>query len=204
MDRRVFLAGILLRAGFLVFGELQDVLVDVKYTDIDYYVYTDAAAKVVEGGSPYDRHTYRYSPIIAFMMIPNVVAFASWGKLVFIGFDLLAGVLLAALHPGSEKYWLLNPLVINMSTRGSSESLVASLLILTIYLLKKRSTVGAGVVFGLAVHLRIYPIIYALSIYLYTDKSSTTFFTKNRLKLAISGAATFLILVAVFYYLYGY
>jgi phosphatidylinositol glycan class M len=62
----------------------------------------------------------------------------------------------------------------------------------------------AGVVFGLAVHLRIYPIIYALSIYLYTDKHSSTFITKNRLKLAFSAALSFLGLIAGFYLLFGW
>jgi phosphatidylinositol glycan class M len=33
-------------------------------TDIDYKVYTDAA----HYDSPYQRHTYRYSPILAYMM----------------------------------------------------------------------------------------------------------------------------------------
>lgn len=36
-------------------------------TDIDYKVYTDAAFYE----SPYDRHTYRYSPILAYLMIFN-------------------------------------------------------------------------------------------------------------------------------------
>ena len=36
-------------------------------TDIDYKVYTDAS----QYDSPYDRHTYRYTPILAYLMSFN-------------------------------------------------------------------------------------------------------------------------------------
>ena len=63
----------------ILYGEWHDAHVVVKYTDVDYRVFTDAAAIVAEGGSPFDRATYRYSPILAYLLIPNVIC-PIWGR----------------------------------------------------------------------------------------------------------------------------
>ena len=50
-------------------------------------MYTDGARYVVEGGTPYDRHTYRYTPILAYMMIPNLY-YEAFGKILFSFIDM--------------------------------------------------------------------------------------------------------------------
>ena len=85
---------LLLRAVLLVYGLAQDALSPVKYTDIDYLVFTDAARFVSSGASPYDRETYRYTPLLAWLLVPTTW-FPSFGKLVFAGADLVAGWLVA-------------------------------------------------------------------------------------------------------------
>jgi len=72
-----------LRAGLIVFGEWQDAHMEVPYTDIDYTVFSDAARLMVEGKSPFERDTYRYSPLLALALVPNVVLHRCWGKVLF-------------------------------------------------------------------------------------------------------------------------
>ena len=67
--------------------------VNVKFTDIDYNVFSDAAKFMQAGESPYARATYRYTPILAWLLIPNQYL-ANWGKIVFSAGDILAGWLM--------------------------------------------------------------------------------------------------------------
>jgi len=165
-------AASIIRLTLLLFAEWQDRNMALKYTDIDYVVYTDAARFVVEGGSPYDRATYRYSPLLAYILIPNVTLHPLFGKVVFASFDLLAGAFIYAILKTYNKddetgymctsFWLLNPFVINMSTRGSFETLSCTIVLGTVLACLHRRLDTAALLFGLAVHLRIYPIMYIL------------------------------------------
>ncbi len=77
----------------------------------------------------------------------------------------------------------------------------------------------AGLLYGLSVHFKIYPIIYCIPFYFYIDCNKdailkgdktlfqlifTNFFTKNRLIFTLVSASTFLFLSGTFYYIYGY
>jgi GPI mannosyltransferase 1 subunit M len=64
--------------------------------------------------------------------------------------------LLVALH-------LLNPIVIGISTRGSSESVLTLLVLLTLFCALRGWWDWTAVLLGLSTHWKIYPVIYGLS-----------------------------------------
>ena len=53
--RQWLFAALVIRGIFLVYGSWQDRVAAVKYTDVDYSVFTDAAAEVWNGRSPQAR-----------------------------------------------------------------------------------------------------------------------------------------------------
>src|ERR1700712_428623 len=98
----VFTSAILLRVGLLFYSHFQDSHSPVKYTDIDYFVFTDAARFVSRNRSPYDRETYRYTPLLAWMLLPTTRWF-DFGKVLFALSDVLAGWLLMRVLRGYYK-----------------------------------------------------------------------------------------------------
>lgn len=81
--RSILVLSALLRAILIAYGEWQDKHLEVRYTDVDYLVFSDAAELMASGKSPYGRTTYRYSPLLAFLLLPNSYLHQSWGKLLF-------------------------------------------------------------------------------------------------------------------------
>ena len=81
--RSLLLFSAFLRIFLIIYGEWQDNHMEVRYTDVDYLVFSDAASLMASGRSPYERSTYRYSPLIAFFLIPNSFIHPSWGKFLF-------------------------------------------------------------------------------------------------------------------------
>lgn len=178
----VFTSAFALRAILFLYGLYQDAYSPVKYTDIDYYVFTDAARFISHGRSPYLRDTYRYTPLLAWLLLPTARggAWFSFGKMLFAFADLLAGwfiyrILRSSAGMTTERalkfasIWLLNPMVATISTRGSSEGLLGVMVMALLWAVLQRRVKLAGVLLGLAVHFKIYPFIYAASIVWWLD-----------------------------------
>ncbi len=150
----------------------------VAYTDIDFYVFTDAAAYIQQGQNPFTRATYRYTPFLALLLawLPDL----NYGRYLFCIADTLCGWLIVQFRKqrrGADEsssltdalWWLYNPLAINICTRGSAESLIVLLPVLsTVWIAANynKYTWAAflgGICHGIAVHAKLYPIIYSLS-----------------------------------------
>ncbi|KAG8383606.1 hypothetical protein BUALT_Bualt04G0031400 [Buddleja alternifolia] len=172
--------GALVRVLLILYGEWQDAHLEVRYTDVDYFVFSDAAALMASGRSPYQRSTYRYSPLIAFLLTPNSFLHPSWGKFLFSASDLLVGFLIhkilklrgvpEKLCTYSTMVWLFNPFTFTIGTRGNCEPIVCSMILwILVCLMNGTTSTPAAFWYGLVVHLRIYPIVYAFPIILLLD-----------------------------------
>ncbi|MQL98722.1 hypothetical protein Taro_031434 [Colocasia esculenta] len=137
--RRIMAASAALRVLLVAYGEWQDSHMEVRYTDVDYLVFSDAAALVASGGSPFGRSTYRYSPLLAFLLVPNSTLHPCWGKLLFSAADLLVGYFIHVilklrgvpenLRLYSVAAWLFNPFTFTIGTRGNCEPIVCAMVL---------------------------------------------------------------------------
>jgi len=219
--------GFVARLGLIVYSVYHDSRSSLKYTDIDYQVFSDAAEAILTSasnkngtssswlGSPYDRATYRYTPLVALILTPNHLLHACWGKALFGLADLLIGVLLYRLPPRPQSsshaklvtlVWLLNPFVMNISTRGSSESLLGLVVIGFLYSAQRASWDSAACLLGLAVHLKIYPFIYATAIWARLSHPTQGWLSINRSQFRFGAISltTFSLLNLLMYIIWGH
>jgi GPI mannosyltransferase 1 subunit M len=226
----LFTASIVLRVILLLWGLYQDATSPLKYTDIDYFVFTDAARYIASGISPYARATYRYTPLLAYILIPTTWSpqwlWFHFGKILFAAADIVAGwlILLILRQRGMElgragkfaSIWLLNPMVATISTRGSSEGLLGVMTMALLWAVLNRRLTLAGTILGLAVHFKIYPFIYATSIMWYLESPTAQsskprtpktiivdFINESRLALTLSALSTFSTLNLAMFILHG-
>lgn len=177
--RSLLLFSALLRVLLIIYGEWQDAHMEVRYTDVDYLVFSDAASLVAYGKSPYQRSTYRYSPLLAFLLVPNSIIHPSWGKFLFSASDLLVGLFIHTilelrkvpenLCTCALMVWLFNPFTFSIGTRGNCEPIVCAMILWIIICLMNGKVLQAAFWYGLVVHFRIYPIIYSIPIILVLD-----------------------------------
>lgn len=239
----IFTSAVLLRVILLFYGLVQDKYSPLPYTDIDYFVFTDAARYVSRGLSPYERETYRYTPLLAWILLPTAWPGAAWfsfGKVLFALADIVAGWLIVLVLRSPARggmaidralkfasIWLLNPMVATISTRGSSEGLLGVMVVALLWAVLSNRIMLAGVLLGLAVHFKIYPFIYGVSILWYlgpqvtsvSEKSSSpsekkslaasvlqsllAFLTPSRMILLASSLVTFMALNVFMYAIYS-
>lgn len=215
------------------YGLWQDANSPMKYTDIDYYVFTDAVHYVTHGQSPYERETYRYTPILSWFLLPTAWP-GKWfcfGKALFALSDIVTGWLIVLVLRSAggmpmeralkfASIWLLNPMVAAISTRGSSEGLLAAMVVALLWSVMQHHIVLSGLLLGFGVHFKIYPFIYAPSIVwwlddkqfpgLYSSQPSSfweriqRFCNRARVKLACISLGTFVSLNTVMYFMYAY
>lgn len=174
----LLLYGLGIRLIALFYSIIHDAHIDhIKYTDIDYHVFTNGSKAILDGKSPYNDLEYRYSPLVALFFLINILLNQISGKLLLIFTDILCGQLLYTLniYQGVNRVnsklfliiWLFNPVTVAISTRGSFEPIITLLVITSVYLLFRCDNIFAGLLYGLSIHLKLYPIIYSLSFYFY-------------------------------------
>ena len=121
------------------------------------------------------RPTYRYTPLLAWILQPNIWLSDIFGKVLFVVFDIVAGYLIhnilnrQGVSHGKSVFcaslWVINPLSATVSTRGNAESVMAFLVLLTLKFLLEDRIIPAAMAYALSIHFKIYPVTYALPIY---------------------------------------
>ncbi|WWC60999.1 uncharacterized protein I303_103576 [Kwoniella dejecticola CBS 10117] len=173
----------------------------LRYTDVDWRVVLDGTRLIFcsnegEGnlprgwstsllgfkiGDPYERSTFRYTPLLPLLVSPSLLH-PLIGRLILVGTSLIIPALLLRLpvgiRPGfwtTHLIWTLNPFVLNINTRGSPESIICLLVILTLYNLRRGREVYAAIWLGISISWKIYPIIYVAAIWSHLSRKYGSF-----------------------------
>lgn len=203
----------LIHLALIHYGRYHDEIYPVPYTDVDYKVFTDAARYVANFESPYKRDTYRYTPIVAYLLLLNVLLCDYFGKLLFSAVNIVVALLIRAIVRHNlhefEGYrqscdenklqivddksikrrrkkqkngksdvdisadfamilWLYNPMAIAIATRGNCDAIAGVLVLSTLYVVQIwKNSFLAGILHGVAVHVRLYPIAYSLALFMH-------------------------------------
>lgn len=241
--RNVAIVSVFIRISLIFYSEWHDARSLVKYTDVDYRVFSDAARfllhptenNIAQGvlgpwlglgecatipftngqrltiytHSPYSRETYRYTPLLALLVTPNEWLHASFGKYLFAACDILNGYIIYSLlstrSPQHTRqaticsaFHLLNPMVFSISTRGSSESVLCTFVLLTLYAALRDRWISSAMLLGLSTHWKLYPVIYGVSLVGVLGSPGRTGWKRlvsaRTLQFAFVSAATFMLL----------
>ncbi|KAF5226819.1 hypothetical protein ECC02_000320 [Trypanosoma cruzi] len=190
--RRLLQLGGIVRLILIIYAHFHDRWFRVKYTDIDYMIILDGAREMWMGGSPFDRTTFRYTPLLAVLMLPSVLVANPFGKLLFALCDLGAAyysyILLLKFATERSAKWmvslfiLFNPIMVVVSTRGNSDILVTFMSLVVLAKFAQSKYFQAASVLGFAIHFKLYPVIYSLPLVLgvWEETKAETFFQKLR------------------------
>lgn len=160
-------------------------------------------------------------------MLPNVFFLESFGKFLFVLFDLLCGFLIFKINEFnladksknlySILFWFYNPITIAIASRGNAESLMSFLVLNFVFFLKRKNFILSGLFYGLAIHFKIYPVTYALALVFYIVKFKSLIgkqkfthivkailFNVNLLKFGLTAFLVLSSLTYFFYQKYGY
>lgn len=174
--RRLVIYGLILRLLMLAYSVFHDRYFRVKYTDIDYAIVVNAAKEMVKGGPIFGGTTFRYTPLLAVLMLPAVYIANFMGKIILIAADLGAAIFcyrflrFYATEKSSRRtvsiFILFNPVVLNVSTRGNSDMLLTLMSMYALLCFQEKKYYRSAAMLGFSIHFKIYPVIYVLPLML--------------------------------------
>lgn len=150
---------------------------------------THIRSRVLFTFSPYERATFRYTPLLPLILSPSLVH-PMLGKITLSVLSLSVPIIMRS-GPNPSGYkathllWTLNPFVLNITTRGSPEAIVLLLVVSVQYCLRQSSFPGtlhrrywenlAAICWALSVSWKIYPIIYGVPSWAYLSQRYSLF-----------------------------